>query len=118
MQDEGEIDTVWDDACSAAYKVGSILLWLNWSSQKIAKFNSTSHKIALHVNEMFGSDLLSGNEIHQCVKENRFGLSPPHQQESQMITSRCLLKLFGRVFLWIKPIAIQINSIDQNRNLY
>ena len=40
-------------------------------------FDSTSHNITLHVNELIGCDLLSGNEIHQCVKENRVGLSPP-----------------------------------------
>ena len=29
MQDEQKVDTVWDNAYSAAYKVGSILLSLN-----------------------------------------------------------------------------------------
>ena len=37
------------------------------------------------MNELFGCDLLSGNEIHQCVKENRVGLSPPHHGQPTRI---------------------------------
>ena len=71
------------------------------------------------MNELFGCDLLSGNEIHQCVKENRVGLSPPHCGPPTRIPDdhfQMLAQVFRRVFLWIKPITIQINSIDQNRD--
>ena len=80
-QDERELDAAWNDAYSAAYKVGSLLHSLNLESRlKIEKFNGKkSHIIASQVNDWFGCELLGGNEIKQCVKEDRVGQSPPRR---------------------------------------
>ena len=62
------------------------------------KFDKNPVNIACAINTMMGCDLLSGNEIKQCVKENRVGVgqSPkrkgpktriPHDEEEAICTA-------------------------------
>ena len=77
-QDERELNCAITDARSAAYKIGSILHASNQSGRlKVAKFGNAL-KVATAVNDLFGVELVTGNELQKCVRGKRVGKSPPH----------------------------------------
>ena len=76
-QDDRALEMAWNDAHSSAYKIGSAMLKLCLDDRlPLEKFDKDPVNIACAINTMMGCDLLSGNEIKQCVKENRVGESP------------------------------------------
>jgi len=71
------IDMAWKDAHRVAYKVGSTILSEGHRNRLHIKELNNAEKIATGVNQLFGIDLLVGNELKRCVKDNRVGKSPP-----------------------------------------
>ena len=76
-QDDRALESAWNDTQSSAYKIGSAMYKLCLDDRlPFEKFDKNPVNIACAINTMMGCDLLSGNEIKQCVKEDRVGLSP------------------------------------------
>ena len=84
-QDDRTRSLAYRNTLSSAYKTGSKILKDSLDGRvPLQKFDGkTAKEIALNVacavNEMYGFDLLCGNEIHKCVKEERVGQSPPRR---------------------------------------
>ena len=84
-QDDRTRSLAYRNTLSSAYKTGSKILKDSLDGRvPLQKFDGkTAKEIALNVacavNEMYGFDLLCGNEIHKCVKDERVGQSPPRR---------------------------------------
>ena len=76
-QDDRALETAWKDMQSSAYKIGSLMYKLCLDGLlPLEQFDKDPVNVACAVNNMMGCDLLSGNEIKQCVREDRVGQSP------------------------------------------
>ena len=84
-QDDRTRSLAYRNTLSSAYKTGSSILKDTLDGRvPLQKFDGKTAKqkalnVACAVNEMYGFDLLCGNEIQQCVKEERVGQSPPRR---------------------------------------
>ena len=84
-QDDRTRSLAYRNTFSSAYKTGSSILKDSLDGRvPLQKFDGKTAKqkalnVACAVNEMYGFDLLCGNEIQQCVKEERVGQSPPRR---------------------------------------
>ena len=85
-QNKRALDIALKDSFSLAYKVGSIILHdVRRKNLPLKAFN-TSVKVAAHVNELFGMELLVGDEINRCVAANKAGQSPTRQGPPRKIS--------------------------------
>ena len=111
-QDDRAMEIAWNDAHSSAYKIGSAMLKLCLDDRlPLEKFDKNPVNIACAINTMMGCDLLSGNEIKQCVKENRVGESPKRKGPKTRIPRDEEEAIFTAVYTYS---ALQQINCDPN----
>ena len=111
-QDDRALEAAWKDTHSSAYKIGSAMYQLCLDDRlPLEKFDKNPVNIACAINKMMGCDLLSGNEIKQCVKENRVGESPKRKGPKTRIPRDEEEAIFTAVYTYS---ALQQINCDPN----
>jgi len=108
-------DGIWKDCYNMAYKCGSLMLAAQRDGRLALDKFKGGEQIATSLNEFYGCDLITGEELSRCLRQGRAGESPPRRGPQSRIPDDEFEKLCELAFT-ARSIA-QVNC-DPNGNYY